>query len=856
MRKNILLGHIKNLLLGGLFVGTANVAAANTTVQNAIDINPKAYSSMTGTRLKQTEVTTALPVTIYTREDILRSGESNAADFIRNLPINIFGSFRPQSGSSAQSISIVSMKGLGSSRTLVLIDGRRLGKSPSTGSADDLNLLPMAAIERIEVLRDGGAAIYGADALSGVINIITRSEFQGVEIMLGGAEASIPSQGGEREEGSVIFGARSDRSSLLAGVSWNDRELILNKDLPWTHQQFSIFGNNFTTLSGGFDNFDLTAIPGGCEFPETGFNLSYSGQICGYDFDSQAADEASIENKSLFAKASHQITDVWQLSTQVAFRQTESFGQYAPVPGNSVSGSPISANSPNNPTNPNSPLYDASLGLSPQPVNWWHRFDALGNRETTVKNQQLDFTLMLDGHWSGVDWQYGVRHLDNRSADVGRNYVIRSAAEQLIESGDYNLANPYAVSEAVLNALRITLYRESKFDINEYFMGASFDWADLPAGRISTVIGAEYRKEKYLDQYDPQSEAGQVLGSAGNSAGSARTVNAVYFETLVPLFNQLDLRLAARYDDYSIHGDDINSHLSLRYQPLQNLSFRMGYSENSRPPSMDLISQQPTTTTLFARDPQSCIYQGLDPGCSAPFEQVSFANPELTSEESTHAYLGTTFHLKEWFEFNLDVYDLAVTNRIRAFTSQDIINAGISGEPNIPGLGCLRAPTGQIIRCLVGFGNSGRLDVLGADVSMKFKYGLFGGDFSHQLQTSYIHKTSVDKGRNLISNPGLPKARATMNNNYTHGNWQINHLINAIDQQQADSLDSAAPTWVTHDVQFSYHTPWQGVFAVGAQNVGEKMPPIGQGFITSRDYDFNLYNGFGRIVYARYTQTF
>jgi len=829
----------------------------HVSVAPAVEDNSSAESATTGSHLIGLDTTDLLPITIYTREDILRSGESNAADFIRNLPFNSFGSFRPQSGNSAQSNSVVSLKGIGAIRTLVLIDGRRLGMSPTIGDTEDLNVLPMGAIERIEVLRDGASAIYGADALAGVVNVITRTEFQGVELMIGGAEVSLPSEGGEREEGSVVFGTHNERSSLLAGVSWNDREIILRRDLPWTRPEFSIYGNNYTTMYSGYDNFDLRDIPGGCNYPGTGYTFSQHNDICYYNYNLHAADEASIENKSFFANAAHQISDDWRLTGGFAFRQTESYGQFAPTPGTSaLLGTPLSINSPNNPTNPNSPIYDPNSGLNPQVVNWWHRFDALGNRETTVQNQQQDFKLELDGDWAGIDWQFGIRHLDYRSSDVGKNYVLRSAAEQMIESGMYDLSNPYAAPENVLNAIRTTIYREGKFDIDEYYGSAQFNWLELPGGSISTVVGYEYRKEKYADQYDPQSEAGQILGSAGNSAGANRSVSSVFIESYVPLFNQFSIKAAARYDNFSSDLDVISPQISLHYQPLNNLNLQFGYSKNTNPPGMNILSQKPTYSVLTVRDPSSCIAQGYDPGCSVPIQNISYANPRLQEETAEHRFLGAGFALAEWLDIQLNVYDLSISNRIRSFTSNDLVIIELNGGIVPVGLGCERRPNGDIVRCFSGYGNRGRIDQSGAELDVSVHFDLFGGTMQNQLQLGYVHEFSLDGNRDLVGDPGLPQMRATLNNHYRWQNFEINYNIHGIDKQHRDSFSTAVGSWVTHDIQLIYHAPWDGAFTFGAQNLTKKEPPLGQGAISNRDYDMNLYHGFGRIVYARYTQSF
>ncbi|NND45010.1 MAG: TonB-dependent receptor, partial [Xanthomonadales bacterium] len=288
---------------------------------------------VTGSRIKRTDVEGALPVTVIDRDMIEMSGESSAAEMLRNLTFNSAGSQRPQSGSSAQGVSEVALRGIGSSRSLVLVNGRRLPKSPSTGSTQDLNQIPLGAIERIEVLSDGASAIYGSDAIGGVVNIVTRDDFQGVELMIGGADTNFT--GGDREEGSIVFGASSATTKLIGGISWNDRDIVFQRNLPWNVPGASIYGNSFTTITGGFDNFDWTSYPNGigCDFPGTGFfttpnSASPNGTRCAYDFTLVSADEASTSNKSLYLNAEHEINNDWSIWTNASHAQSLSFGRY------------------------------------------------------------------------------------------------------------------------------------------------------------------------------------------------------------------------------------------------------------------------------------------------------------------------------------------------------------------------------------------------------------------------------------------------------------------------------------------------------------------------------------------------
>jgi len=142
---------------------------------------------VTGSRLKRAQTEGALPVTVIDRAAIEASGQVSVAELMRDSTFSSFGNFKPQSGSSAQALADIDLRGLGSNRTLVLVDGRRISKAPFSGQSQDLNQIPLAAIERIEILSDGASAVYGSDAIGGVVNVITRKNFNGMQITYGRA---------------------------------------------------------------------------------------------------------------------------------------------------------------------------------------------------------------------------------------------------------------------------------------------------------------------------------------------------------------------------------------------------------------------------------------------------------------------------------------------------------------------------------------------------------------------------------------------------------------------------------------------------------------------------------------------
>ena len=862
-KHNPLVKAIRNALLAGAAISMA--ATGSVLAEDADDEEADEEENtvtVTGSRIKRTDIEGSLPVTVIDREMIELSGESNAADFLRNMTFNSGGSFRPQSGSSAQGTASISLRGIGSSRTLVLVDGRRLPKSPSTGSNQDLNTIPMGAIERIEVLSDGASAIYGSDAMGGVVNIITRKDFEGAQIMLGQASVSLPTDGGDRENGSITFGASSDTSSLIGGVSWNKRDIIFARDFYFNSGGASVYGNSYTDIVNGFDQFNWTSIPDGnggtaCDFPGTGFFTL--GNRCAYDFTLVSADEASTGNKSLWLKATHEFNDDWSVWANASVNKASSFGRYAPVPDSSYFSTPLTGDSPNNPTNPNGNVWDgvSTVGV---PVNWWHRFDALGNRDSFVDTELSELMTGMTGNVGDVEVDFGVRITTNVTNDIGRNFLLRSAAAAAIESGAYDLRNPYDTPANVLNGMKVTTSRISRYDQDEVWFTAAFDAFEMENGFAQMFVGAEYREEDYSDQYDSLSEAGQVGGSAGNSAGGTRDVTSMYFELLMPVLDNLEVTVAGRQEDYSDYGSDFAPKVSARWVVSDDMTLRASFGQGFRAPTLDILTQLDSFSADSVRDPQSCINQGQDPGCSLQINGLRTANPSLGSEQSDQYALGLAHQPTDWFNYTVDYYSIEITDRINFFSAQELVNAEIAGDPIPAGLGVERTPNGSISRVVQGFGNEGTVEVEGVDINLVFNYEAFGGRFNHNVQIGHLLKTSVDGGRDLVEDPGTPATRMVIANVYEMDNFSVGYNLNFIGNQCDDIVAQECignvPSWVTHDVQFNYFAPWDGRITVGVRNAGEKRPPVGLGNVGSRDYDFNLYDAYGRVTYVQYMQNF
>ncbi len=854
----------QKLLITSLFTFPVGLYAAENDQSN----QNKNHTSITGTRVKWDNPKTALPITIISREEIMLSGFSHAADLIRNITQNSAGSFRPKSGSSLQSISMVNLRSSGSSDNLILLDGKRMPIAPSSGNVQDLNLLPLAFIERIEILGQTASAIYGDNATSGVINIISRKDIDGIEASIGQAEVSIPTHGGEREEGSVLFGTSSERGHVVAGVAWNDREIIYERDLPWTESAASVFSNNFRISNSlGNESGPFIAVQGGCEFEGSGFSLLPSGS-CAYDFTRQSAEDASIENQSFYAKASHEITDNWQLWSDAHVYKTESFGRYAPVPegsGVSLNLDPLSIDSLNNPSNPQSPHYDPNNFPVPREVHWRHRFDALGNRDDNVSNQWSRFELGARGQFDHIQTEFGIRFDKNRSISIGRNYLLRSAAGELIESGRYLLSDPYNADTQTLNSLRVTINREGHYNLNTYFANLTFEPFNLPGGQASTHLAVEYRKDTYQDQYDSLSVANQVGGSSGASAAGLRTTRSAYVETVLPVLNSLDVNLAARYENFSDLDSALAHQVSIRYQPIEKLYLRTSYANSQLQPSLKFLNQDTAAGTSVINFPSNCFAQGLPANCSVVVPNFRIGNQLLESEKVEHFGFGISYQPFDWFDFDVDYFKVKNDDTIRLTNSRELVQNGITGQFPPGTIGCHQAnATGEILYCNYGYVNLGEIDTAGFDLSLRFNYQLLGVKIKTELKGSHLLEKEIDDDIDVVAAPVLGANRAVLNNSFDVGNWTFAYNINMIGDKYQEKRNPGpgtghVPSWITHDIQINYHTPWHGKITVGARNLNANPPPIKLGNVvvaSDIEYDAYLYDGYGRIVYARYSQSF
>ncbi|TCP03121.1 TonB-dependent receptor domain-containing protein [Rubrivivax gelatinosus] len=509
----------------------------------------------------------------------------------------------------------------------------------------------------------------------------------------------------------------------------------------------------------------------------------------------------------------------------------------------------MAADSINNPTN------GASI------VQVRHRFAAAGNRDTNTDNNTYDLSAGLRGRvMDKVDVEFGLRETESQYYELGRNYIVRPLAEQYINSGKYLLTDPYSADEEVLNSIKATINRDAVTNTKQAFGTAQFDLFKLGGGTAAALVGFEYRKEVFSDQYDSLQEAGVIEGAAGNSSAGERNVKALYGELVMPVTKTFETSVAARYERYSDYGSDFSPKIAAKWKVLPSLSLRGSIARGFRAPSLSVLNQKTTFSAESVDDLQTCLaFGGSAQYCSENLVQVNTydqANAELDSEKSKQWSMGLVWDATQNVSFKADYWSIEIEDAIGQVDAQDIIDRDNGDDPRpIPaGLGIVRNPDGSIESIFTGWANEGTIKTRGVDLDLMWNVGM-GSAGKMRMDYRYSRLLSrKDDGDQFAGTLGLPKHRATLAHAWTKGPVTVTWNVNFIGKNE-DNADDHVGGYTTHDLQLDWDTPIKGgTFIVGAANAFDKEPTLVD--YDGRNFNFYLYDSYGRTWYARYKQSF
>jgi len=769
---------------------------------------------ITGSRIRQNPLEERLPVLSIGAEDYQASGATSLADFVQKLPIsgsainranNSSGNlgFPPDGGGIGAGAAEIDLRYLASKRVLVLVDGRRWIKGSSgsgVSGAVDLNSIPANAVKAIEILQDGASAIYGSDAIGGVLNIITQDDYDSFRIT--GYTGQFDDGDGETAEFDVRMGARGERGRGLLDISYTDQKAVNTADRDTS--VFPVPGFPFGVSSGtppgryvfcdqdcdpnSPTNDTVSLAPNaGVAFPvydpTDPDNDDFHPFALADRFNYQPFNHLITPNErlSVFAKGEYDVNDAVMFRVLASFNNRKSQGRAAPVPlffGPGGGSTPYMVNvvwPANHPFNP--------FGIDLDPSNITFLTKRPIEAGPRIFNQDVD-TWYLSGGFDGefsigereMFWDVTAIRAENNAKQTKLNQF--NARMLNVGMGDpavcaatpgclpINIVGEGSLTPEMLDFVTYTGIDTSDQKLADVSANLSGELFDLPAGALGFAVGFEHREEDGSFIPDPVVAAGETADVPTNPTTGGYDVDEFYGEIVVPIlkdapaFDSLTFSAAARHSDSSLFSSETGSKFSVNWGPTENLMLRTSYSEGFRAPNIgelfnlgsrfdssisDECNEDATPTVPV---PANCAVLGVPAGYTQLNPQISVdtgGNRNLQPETSETWTGGFTWDIPigaggiERFLVEANYYDITIDGAVQAPDAQDLLDACIQTLDPLFCNSVNRIPSGTITSIAGVLNNIGGIETTGLDINLDLSLAETGlGSLRFQLLTSLL----------------------------------------------------------------------------------------------------------------------
>ena len=865
----------------------------------------KSYETVeiVGTRIKRTDRETPTPTQVITAEEIRHSGAVSLGELLGGIPSSSSGNVQDLTLGSglASGASTISLRGLGSQATLVLVNGRRIAASPyadpNYGQSQlfNLNAIPLSAIERVEVLKGGASAIYGSDAVAGVVNIVLRKDYRGMEAGMRYNRNHEDEFGNRDTYGTVVFGSPAGNEktgytgSLSFSDSWRKATRLVNTHNVAEADLTQLFSRNTaeaSTLSYP-GNYFRERLPGSGTF--TTFagrdarcpaSLVLVDGLCGYNryeainlVDAQHGNTLSgninfdvNRNLSLFSE--------FELS-----RVTSTYVR--PPKGVSEIGSIwfaqdgrrnlfrfiLPAGHPDNPLN--------------VPVALRYRFHDLGPATIEVANDTARLLVGAKGSGAGWEWESAFSHMRiNRDKDdKGQLYF-----PALVNAIDTQAYRPFGNNAPqTLASISPSIRETGRTTSTSWDLKGSRELINLKGGPLTLVTGVEARKEELAVNPDPRTVNGDIIDVGSTQASGSRRIHSLFAELSAPLAKRVETLMALRYDHYSDYGNSTTPQLGIKWKPVDSLALRATYAEGFHAPSLSTVGRsnvQSFASDLF--DPLRCgSPTGTPEDCSFTGSSLLRANPDLKPERSNSQTFGLVFSPNDKISLTIDFYRINRNNEITHLDSQFVINheaqfpGAVIRDPNpatwIPGI----PNSGPIQGTILEFVNLGRTATRGVDMEATLRHSLGAwGKLTTQFNGSYLieYKYKLRDDAPYIEYAGgadLPRFKGSVAATWAYGKYSVTGRINHVSgwrygdsanacytsyQEYLEKYGCRIKPWTTVDLSVRYTGVKNLDVGFGVRNLQNKSAPLDPGNI-ELGYNPNFHNPYGRYfnIWVNYT---
>lgn len=866
---------------------------------------------ITGSRLGVEGFQSSVPVDIILPVDLEKSGAYDVGDFLKSVPAVSGNSSSTAVSNGGNGTSTVTLRGLPANNTLVLMNGRRLASNGIYGSEADLNSIPSAAVERIEILKGGASAIYGSDAIAGVVNLILKDNFDGVQFeQYAGLSGQSDVQTTVSE---VLMGKQVGETSLFLsfehfeqdGLFSAERELSASsdkRDEGGTDLRSSATPLSRITLSDGqVYILDVDSIPDADGTDASQFRFATGEDL--YDYRESTSSISPSRRDALYLSALWRPNASWSVKADGSYVRTHAVISYAPTPlstnaypssvalsasniSNELDGLTVSAENIYNPFKED--IYDIR-----------RRIVELGSRRQTNGAETVRFNIGFDFEGKASQWHVDALWNESHAHESLVNVLDFAKTAQALgpESSCLGLAvdgcvplNVFgpvgSISQEQLDYIRTDASIHGRSSLAAVSGSFETRLGQLPAGEVHMVGGFDIREEsiKSSSSQDNESLIGGVLVAASEGQ---RHVREVYAEARLPIASQqlgiesFDVELAFRYSNYSDFGEAFTPKVSLLFRPTENVLFRSTFSQGFRAPSLGELHRGDQTSFVFLSDP-CALNQSVDMflGCdqqSDPTQNqflTTFAGePDLKPEESDSYTIGAVWnnHTDD-LHVSLDYFHINQRNVVDA-NAQYILDqnayAGLFSEF------VQRDENGNIQRLHAPFINIGLREVSGVDASVRWiKKTSKQGKLTYSLNASYLQKfidqISPDSPMNDVSgtfvdaasegNGALPRWKANSSLSWQKRGLQLSYSVNYVSSLtevlRGTNTTRKISSWLNHDAYMSYQFSHNDLrLAFGVNNIWDKEPPLIASSLND-SYDARTYDLIGRFFYGSIRYTF
>jgi iron complex outermembrane receptor protein len=847
-------------------------------------------SHTTGSRIRHASHNGTAPVDIISSPDIELSGAQTLGELLKFVPAVAGNSASTAISNGGDGTATVTLRGLPSSNTLVLINGRRVANDGLAGESVDLNSIPPAAVERIEILKDGASAIYGSDAIAGVVNVIMRKDFHGflVETFYGKAE-----QGDLLTQTQTLqYGTGIPNGSFFISGSFYDQKPIYSRDRE-------ISSSADTRPLGGTDQRSsatpaarITLANGNTVILDEGrYRAATDDDLFNYQAFTSAV--VPLERGSIYSNVSYDLNEKITAMLEVSYLKTSAEAKLAPTPVfTAFEQTPLNV-SASNAFNPfGQDIEDVRRRLVEFPAR---------RQQNEAKTSRVSAT--LEGLYDDWNWDINFGWSENRASEASRNIVNADRLQRGLGPGENCqgaavdgcvainlLGEPGSISDEQINYIVTSGKVRGSSELTTISMSFSKQALKLPYGSTDLAMGVEHRRESTDKRPDALLASTGTIGATNFEATSgARRVTELYAELAFPIWrstsglSSLDIDTAVRFSNYTDFGDATNPKLGIRFQINPAILLRATYADGFRAPSLNELYEGNTEEQAFINDPcTSPANVDVLPGCTAladstrnQFLTVKGGNPKLKAETSDSYGAGIVWmpQTNPGIVLSADYFQIEQDDVIDS-SAQFVVNQNALWgrfEESVE-----RDAQGNLQLISANKINVGQRKVRGVDFALTYHVPRKSwGQFSMLAGATYIDEflTRLDTSAPLLDLAGtfrdeaseglggIPQWKGQLNLRWSGERWRTNYQIHFVGKMEEVIPDSTQTrdirSWIVHDLQFGYKfNVLDGLrWTMGVDNLLDESAPLATSAFND-NIDGRTHELKGRFWYTKLSQRF